>query len=162
MVAVLALPPAELAASGAPIALVFERSTGASSAPISAIAMVSVLNGALIQIVMASRVLYGLSAQGWLPTALGAVDARTRTPLAATALATALAFALWLPLITLAQLSSVIALVVFALANMALLRVQRRAPRPPGIFACPAWVPAIGFVVSAAFAAFQVAEFLAY
>ena len=83
LVAVLTVPPAELAASGAPVALIFERATGLSAAPVSAIVLVAVINGALIQIVMVARVFYGLANMGLLPSRLATVNARTRTPLMA-------------------------------------------------------------------------------
>ncbi len=65
---------------------------------------------------MAARVLYGLSSMGWLPTAIGKVYHRTRTPLIATAIVAAaiLAFALFLPLVTLAELTSLITLLPLA------------------------------------------------
>ena len=71
LVAVLALPPAELAQSRAPLALLYERATGSAPTLISLISMFAVVNGALIQIIMASRVLYGMSREGWLHGAFG-------------------------------------------------------------------------------------------
>ena len=99
VVAVRAVPVHELEASKAPLALIYARVTGSSPAVIVAIGIFSTLNGALIQIIMASRILYGLSTQGWLPAGLGKVNRRTRTPLRATVLVTAaiLALALWFP-----------------------------------------------------------------
>ena len=54
VVAVLALPVRDLAASEAPVALIFERTSGSSAAVISLIAIVAVLNGALVQVIMAA------------------------------------------------------------------------------------------------------------
>jgi APA family basic amino acid/polyamine antiporter len=45
-------------------------------------------NGALIQVVKSSRVLYGLAQQGELPQGLARIDERTRTPLHAAAVVT--------------------------------------------------------------------------
>jgi amino acid transporter len=162
LVAVLAVPADDLAASGAPMALLFETTTGASSAVISLISIFAVLNGALVQIIMAARVLYGLAAQGWLPPLLGRVDQRTRTPLNATGLVVVLVLvlALALPLTTLAEVTAFCVLIVFALVNLALLRIKRREPLPLGIRAVPLWVPAAGFAVSALFVAFQAGRFL--
>ena len=151
VLAIMALPVAELAASDAPLARLFEATTGASSAPISFIAIVAVLNGALIQIIMAARVLYGLSARGWLPARLGRVHGFTRTPLFATVLVTAL----WLPLTTLAETTSVVTLTIFALVNFSLLRIKRKGPAPASIRTVPAWVPLLGFLVSAGFVLFR-------
>jgi amino acid transporter len=146
-VAVLSVPTAELAASMAPLALVFERLTGASPATMVAIAIVATLNGIIVQMIMASRVLYGLARQGDLPAALGEVHERTRTPLKATALTTAavLALALLLPLHQLADLTARMTLVVFAMVNLSLVRVKRREQAAPrGIYLAPAWVPWAG------------------
>ncbi len=56
LVAVLAMPFAELAAADAPLAAIYEHATGRPATVISLIGIVSVLNGALIQVILASRV----------------------------------------------------------------------------------------------------------
>ncbi|MDP6350863.1 MAG: APC family permease [Alphaproteobacteria bacterium] len=162
VVAVLAVPVADLAASEAPLALIFARTTGMSPAIIVVIALFSVINGALIQVIMASRVIYGMAAQGWLPRGLAKVSPRTRTPLWATALVTALVmtFALLLPLVTLAELTSMTTLVIFCLVNLALWRIKSRAGGPVSEVIYPKWIPVVGFLVSGALAMFQVAVFL--
>lgn len=155
-VSVLTVPPAELADSGAPLALVHERSTGASSRLISGIAVFAVLNGALIQMIMASRVIYGLAEEGEIPAGLAYVNARTRTPVAATVLVATviLALALFFPLEQLADATSVIVLIVFTLVNLSLVMIKRRGdPAPPGVRTYPVWVPTAGFIASAGFLA---------
>lgn len=150
ILAVSALPLDTLAASDAPLALVFQSLTGGSSAPIAAIAMAAVINGALIQIIMASRVLYGLADQAWIPSWLGRVHPRTRTPLNATIAVAALilVFALALPLGVLARITSLVVLAIFAAVNLALLAVKRRDPRPKGVTVYPAILPVCGFLAS--------------
>lgn len=147
-VAVVAVPPAELAASKAPLALVFGRLTGASPLAMTLIAIVATLNGIIVQIIMASRVLYGLAARGSLPEWLREVSPITRTPLNATLLTAAvvLGLALLLPLERLADWTSRITLVLFALVNLALTRIKaRESEPPPGIgYVVPAWVPWAG------------------
>jgi amino acid transporter len=157
LVAVLALPPAELAQSRAPLALIYERATGSAPTLISLISIFAVVNGALIQIIMASRVLYGMSREGWLHRAFGQVHAFTRTPLLATAVATliVLVLALWLPLVTLAKVTSFIIMIVFALINLSLARIKRKHPRPEGIKIYPAWIPLAGFLSATGFVLFQ-------
>src|ERR1039458_6142641 len=66
-IAVAAVPVAELAASPAPLSLVFRRLAGVSPATISVIAIVAPLNTILAQMTMAARVIYGLAKQGDLP-----------------------------------------------------------------------------------------------
>lgn len=157
-VSVLTVTPAELAQSSAPLALVYERSAGGSSRLISGIAVFAVLNGALIQMIMASRVIYGLADQGELPHGLARVHPRTHTPVLATVLIAAaiLALALFFPLEQLAETTSVIVLAVFALVNLSLVLIKRRgAPAPEGIRTYPAWIPVVGFAASVGFMALR-------
>lgn len=160
ILAVTALPLDALAATDAPLALLFQSLTGGSSAPIAAIAMAAVINGALIQIIMASRVLYGLADQAWIPTWLGRIHPRTRTPLNATATVTVLilVFALALPLGALARMTSLVVLVIFAAINLALLAVKRRDPRPEGITVYPVILPVCGFLASLGIILFEAAR----
>jgi APA family basic amino acid/polyamine antiporter len=156
-VAVLTVTPAELAASAAPLALVYEQATGREPLFITAVGLAAVINGALIQIIMASRVLYGMARQGWLPAPLAEVNATTRTPLLTTLLMITLILiaALWLPLLTLAEITSLITLFVFAVVNLSLWRVKAKAPLVTGIPLFPRWVPLCGFLFSIAFILFQ-------
>ena len=62
LVANLAITPAELGQSDAFLALIYERKTGSNPALINLISIFAVLNGPLIQIIMALRVPYRLSA----------------------------------------------------------------------------------------------------
>ncbi len=160
LVAVLSLPLEELAGSEAPIALLIEKKASGLSKAISLIAIIAILNGALIQTVMAARVLYGLSNQGWLPRVFATVNAVTHTPLLATAIVAfcILIFALWLPLVQLAEITSFLMLLVFALVNLALWRVKRRDPAPPDAFLIPLWIPVAGFAASAGVIVLRVAS----
>ena len=157
LVAVAALPLQELVASRAPLALVYERATGGSANFIAAVSLFAVVNGAMIQIIMASRVLYGMSREGWLP-GFARLHARTRTPVLATVVVAAivLALSLWLDIVVLAKATSFIILLVFALINVSLLRVQRRMPAPLGVRSYPAWVPALGIATTLGLVIFQV------
>jgi basic amino acid/polyamine antiporter, APA family len=158
-VALIAVPSAELAASKAPLALVFERLTGTSPRTMSAIAIVATLNGIIVQIIMASRVLYGLAGHGSLPAALRDVSPITRTPLNATLLTTGtvLVLALLLPLEQLADLTSRITLLLFALINLALVRIKMRERKAPsGIYVTPGWVPWAGMLSCVALIAVDV------
>jgi amino acid transporter len=160
LAAVLALPLADLAASNAPLALLYQRATGAEPVAIALVGLFAVANGAMVQIIMGARVLYGMSASGWLPAGLASVHAGTRTPYLATALMAlvALAFALWLPLVALAQLTSLAILIVFALVHAALLRIKRRWPAAAGTRTVPIAVPAAGLAVTLALLAAQLTQ----
>lgn len=148
IVAVLNVPVVQLADAEAPLSLVFERTTGASPAMISAIAIVATLNGVIVQIIMGARVLYGLSRQGNLPAILGSVNSMTRTPVIASVLIGAIVYLLAaaVPLRGLAEATSQITLTIFAIVNLALFLIKRRGDEAPQeSFVVPIWVPVAGF-----------------
>ena len=124
--------------------------TGRSPVLIGSIGVVAVVNGALVQIIMASRILYGMSTRGWLPRGLARVHPRTRTPLLATACVTAVVtvLALWFPLLHLAGATSFLVLLVFGVVNVALVALKLREPRVTGVVPCPLWIPVAGAVGS--------------
>lgn len=158
MVAVLAVAPAELARSEAPLSLVYARLTGASPTMISGVAIFATANTILVQLIMASRVIYGMAEQGTMPKLFARVNALTRTPLFATVavVAATLVLALGFNLERLAEVTSQIVLVIWALANMALVLIKlRKVPEPDDAFIVPLWVPVIGFVFSCALLAFS-------
>ena len=157
LVSILAVPIADLSGSDAPLALIYQQITGLSPTLVSLIGMLAVVNGALIQIIMASRVVFGMSQQGWLPRSLGAINNTTRTPIAATFLVTLLilVLALWLPMVKLAELTSLIILVIFSLMHLSLIRLkQTRAPIVPGVKQYSILLPIIGLVTNVGFVVF--------
>jgi APA family basic amino acid/polyamine antiporter len=89
---------------------------------------------------------------------IGAVSPRTNTPLTAMVLVTGvvIGLALWLPLVTLSKTTSLIALMVFATVNFALIIIKRRGLSQEGIKIYPIWLPWAGFITSAKFSAYQV------
>lgn len=146
-VAVRGLAVEELAATDAPISLMFERLTGLPSLAITLIAVVATMNGVVIVIIMAARVAYGMANAGRLPKWIGHVAPATRTPLRATALVTAvvLGLALFVPLGVLAETTSAFLLAVFSVVNAALLWMKlRHVPAPDGAFRVSVLVPALG------------------
>jgi len=150
-IAVTAVPPQELAGSSAPLALVFERLTGLPLVTMSAIAVVATLNGIIVHMIMIARVIYGLADQGNLPKTLTRLNPVTHTPLLATAIGVGaiLGLALAVPLAGLAELTARFTLVIFAVVNLALIRIKsRNEASPSGAFVCPRWVPFAGLVSS--------------
>ena len=125
------VPAAVLGSSDAPLAMVYEVATGESSYLIAGISLFAVINGALIQIIMGSRICYGLTREGLLPAWLGLFNGKIRTPINATILITGciLLAAVWLPIETLARLTTALLLLVFTLVNLALIRIKRE-PKP--------------------------------
>ena len=146
-VAVLTLPASELARSEAPLTLVFEKVTPMPPVIITLVAIIATLNGIIVQIIMASRVLYGLSAQGNLPEWFGRINSTTRTPLNASFVIIAFiaGLAVTFPLTGLAETTSAITLAVFTIVNLALIRIRKSEDSaPPDIFMVPIWVPWTG------------------
>jgi len=159
-IALMAVPPEELSRSTAPLALVFERLTGLPLVTMSMIAVVATLNGIIVHMIMIARVLYGLATQGNLPYALTRLNPITRTPLLATAIGVGaiLILALAVPLAGLADLTARFTLAIFAIVNLALIRIKSREEEPrPGVFICPRWVPFAGLISSVALLLYRVA-----
>ena len=153
LVAISVLTPAELSLSEAPLASVYSAATGKAPITISVIGIFAVINGALIQIIMASRLLYGMSSRGWLPGYLQSIHPITRTPLNSTMLTVVLIllFALLLPMVALAELTSYLVLTVFAMVNLSLIKIKQREPEPEGVRVYSIWLPRLGFVTTVLF-----------
>lgn len=156
LIAVRALPPEALAASDAPLATLFHETTGLDARLIASVAIVAVLNGAMIQILMAARILYGMSNMGWLPKALGQVNAATGTPVRATVLVGLIiaVLATSFDLVALAKGTSFIALSIFALVSAALVKIKLGGTPAPG-FSVPLIVPILGTVMPLALLGYE-------
>ncbi|MCC2314286.1 APC family permease [Cellulomonas xiejunii] len=122
------------------------------------IALVAVSNTALINMIMASRVVYGMSREGIVPGWLGRVDRRRRTPWVAIAFTTVISLTLVSTgdLSGLADTTVLLLLLVFAVVNVSVL-VLRRRPEDrdaridgdgPRGFRAPTWAPVLGAIVS--------------
>lgn len=129
-VATLAPGRESIAGSDAPVAILFENVSGLSGEPVAVVAAIAMINGILVQIIMASRVLYGMANENLLPAVLGKVDPIRRTPARATWLVASviIALALFFPLVRLAEATSLVTLCVFAMVNLALFSVGARYP----------------------------------
>jgi amino acid transporter len=135
--------PEALAASRAPLAELVSRS-GYSPALISFISMIAVVNGALVQIIMASRVLYGMGTRKLVWIRFAEINQQTQTPVIATVFASAmvLILALLFPIGILAQITSTVMLCLFTVVNISLIVIKHRKEQAPGI-QFPMWVPII-------------------
>ena len=119
---------------------------GAPGFPVSKVfpflTVFAVANTALINMLMASRLIYGLAQQDVLPRSLGKVSTNRRAPWAGIAFTTLLALGL-ITVVTLDSDSSVVValsgttalllLVVFTIVNVACLVARRRSTRDPGL-----------------------------
>lgn len=155
--AVTALPLDQLGASKAPLVDIVRRHSAFAGDAISVIGLIAVINGALIQIIMASRVIYGMTSQRLAPRAFGIVNATTRTPLRATLFvgAVVLTLALGFSLVGLAKATSFITLCIFACMQVTLLVIKRQHPNVENAVSYPLWVPALGLVFTLSLLGFQ-------
>ncbi len=133
LAAILQLPLAELTASKAPMADIMNKHSQEAAWFISLISLAAVVNGALVQIIMGARVLYGMGKQSLAPAWLAVVHARFKTPYIATLI---IGFVVWLlatslDLTTLAKTTSFIILLVFLMVNLALLKILHKESAPP-------------------------------
>lgn len=123
-----ALPADELQESSGPLLAVVEATgAGIPAWLFSLIALIAVANGALLTMIMASRLAYGMTEQGLLPNALGRVLPRRKTPWVAILATTVVAMLLTLvgDLATLAETVVLLLLFVFLSANVSVLVLRR-------------------------------------
>jgi len=127
--AITLVPPAELGQGEAPLLKVV--SAGAPGFPLGVfgvITMFAVANSALINMLMASRLVYGMSREGVLPPILGRVHRNRRTPYLSIAFTTLLAFGLITFVGAVPALGGTTALLllgVFTIVNVAVLVLRR-------------------------------------
>ena len=157
LAAVFVLPVDQLAASRAPLVDIVRQYSESAVVVMGMVSMIAVVNGALIQVIMASRVVYGMACQNMAPKLFTGINAKTQTPIRATIFVTVivLALALSFSLVTLAKATSFVTLLVFAAMHLALLVIKRREPDPANALIYPAWIPAVGFFVSLMLLMFQ-------
>jgi amino acid transporter len=111
------------------------------------IAMVAVSNTSLINLMMSSRLLYGMSRERTIPRAFGLVHALRRTPWVAIVATTVIALLLasWSGVRTLGGTTALLLLCVFALVNVSVL-VLRRQSVPHAHYRAPILCPILGLV----------------
>lgn len=124
------------------------------------ITIFAVANTALVNYVMASRLLYGMSRQGLLPAQLGRVHKARHTPYVAIFVLLAIVILLSLlgDIAALASSTVLLLLMVFTVVNVALIVLKRRPDDKPGKFEVPAIVPALGALSCAALLIVRIAE----
>ena len=145
--AITLVAPADLGEGETPLLKVV--AAGAPGFPLGVfgfITMFAVANSALINMLMASRLVYGMSREHVLPPLLGKVHARRRTPYIAILFTTLLAFALISFVGEVPALGGTTALLlicVFTVVNIAVL-VLRRDPVAHEHFRAPTILPVLG------------------
>jgi basic amino acid/polyamine antiporter, APA family len=137
--------------SATPLVVLFEQGSGRDGSIIAAMATIAMINGILVQIMMASRVIYGMAREKLLPSKLGEVHDTRQTPVLAIVLVAVavLILALAVPLLQLAELTSLVMLFIFATVNASLYLIGRRKTAPPRLRRWR-WWGVIGAVVALA------------
>jgi APA family basic amino acid/polyamine antiporter len=143
--------PVDLGEGDAPLLKVVEA--GASAFPLwvfAFITMFAVANSALINMLMASRLLYGMANERVVPRILGRVHPGRRTPWVGIIFTTLVAFGLiWFADLTaLGGTTSLLLLCVFTVVNVAVL-VLRKDRVEHEHFHAPTAIPVIGAIVCA-------------
>ena len=143
------VPTEQLANSDGPLLEVVRQGSEIPTRFFSAIALLAIANGALINMIMASRLLYGMAQERVMPEALGRVHADRRTPWVAIIFTTGVAMVLISigKLEELAVVTVMLLLIVFALVNLAVL-VLRRERVEHDHFVTPRIFPILGILIS--------------
>jgi basic amino acid/polyamine antiporter, APA family len=151
IVAILFVDLDSIAASSSPLTLMVGQNE-TLIVIISLISMVAIVNGALVQIIMSSRVLYGMAMRKLLPPVFARLNRRTQTPVLNTLLTTLviLALAILFPLVTLAKVTSAMMLFIFVVVNGSLIVIKWRERHGKGFqgFRVPLLIPCFGLVFS--------------
>ncbi|MCX6856426.1 MAG: amino acid permease [Verrucomicrobia bacterium] len=159
--AVSVVPWQELAKSEAPLMEVARRAapwfTGIK--PVFAcITIFAIANTALLNYLMGSRLLYGMSRQGLLPAILASVHAKRQSPhIAVVVLFFIVSFLILSGGVKqLAESTVLLLLIVFTVVNISLVVLKRRPGEPRGGFEPPLLVPILGAIVCALLIAVRV------
>jgi basic amino acid/polyamine antiporter, APA family len=159
------VPTNILAESSGPLLEVVERGPIAIPTKLfAAIALLAVSNGALINMIMASRIVYGMGDQGVMPTVFSNVHPGRRTPWVSIVFTAVIAL---LVLVTvgrndealglLGSTTVVLLLIAFVMVNISVL-VLRRDEVGHEHFRAPTAFPILGAVVAAALLIYQAAN----
>ena len=146
------VPTSDLTNSSGPLLEVVEQGPlGIDTKIFSAIGLLALSNGALINMIMASRLMYGMSREGVLPKPFAAVHSTRRTPWVAIIFTSLVAAGLIIEanLESLARTTVALLLIVFTIVNATVLYL-RRDPVDHDHFQVPFVIPILGVGVSLA------------
>ncbi|TAL65291.1 MAG: amino acid permease, partial [Legionella sp.] len=149
-------PAKVLAQTSMPLVEIIKQQ-GQSPLLFSIIALISISNGILVQIIMASRLIYGMAKQQNAPQFFATVNKTTQTPIYSTILVLfiILIFAYALPITTLAKLTSSVMLCVFLMIHAALIKIKLTEKKPPGTFSMPILFPIFSIILTVGFLGIQ-------
>jgi amino acid transporter len=147
--AVSVVPWRELAASKTPLMDVAHKAApwlGGIDKLYLGITIFAIGNTALLNYIMGSRLLYGMSRQGLLPAILGRIHPKRHTPHVAVFVLFGIVSVLILSggVKQMAESTVLLLLAVFTVVNIALVVLKRRPGEPKGGFEPPMFVPVLG------------------
>lgn len=142
----------DLVNSKTPLALIIKQQ-GHSPLLFAIIAMVSITNGILVNIIMASRLIYGMAKLNTAPQLFAKIYQKTQVPLYAIILVILFIIIMtyWLPIQILAKTTSSIILFIFILMHIALITVKITHTKISTYFNLPIIFPIIGLILSLLF-----------
>lgn len=141
------IPASVFEHSDAPLAAMVAY-RGLDPTTISIVSVIAIINGALVQQIMAARVLYGMAKQNMFLPAFAAVHSKTQTPILATLSIgiLILLLATQLHLVTLAEITSAITLLIFMTVQASLLWITIRSKHPRILDVA---IPTLGILLNA-------------
>jgi basic amino acid/polyamine antiporter, APA family len=146
--AVSVIPVAQWAGPASPTlrAVVEKAAPWFNSNIFSFIMLTSVVNTALLNFIMGSRLLYGMSKQGLIPTFLGKLHPTRRTPHVAIYFLVVIVLLLTClgDIDVLGKATALLLLTAFTVVNISLLILQSRPGEPKGGFEIPRFIPVLG------------------
>jgi len=155
LIAVSAMPLEELIQSDAPLADAIKSKSAKFASVVSLVGLIASLNGAAVQFILGSRIIYGMGKKQMMPEFLSKVNAITQTPITATLL---VAFSTYLIAVNfkikeLAEYTDFVLITVFTLINLSLWVLKIKKPRGSEQIRYSIAIPVIGFFLSLIFLA---------
>ena len=160
IIAGMAVPAGTLAESDGPLLeVVTQGPLSVDSQVFSAIALFALINGCLLNLVMASRLMYGMANEGVVPKVLGRVHMGRRTPWVAILFTAAIALVLVTlgDLTTLADTTVLLLLFVFIGVHVSLI-ILRKEPVDHDHFRAPTALPWLGALTCLALAVHSIVD----
>jgi APA family basic amino acid/polyamine antiporter len=156
LAAVALMPTDQLVESQAPLADAAREGSSKVAGALGGIALFATANTALVSMLVASRVVFGMAREGEMPKKLAALLPKRKTPWVATLVVAGVSAALvpFGEVGVVASLSSFASLLAFASVNVALIVLRYREPevnrpfRVPGAIGKFAILPALGVVAT--------------
>ncbi len=144
------LAPVDLAGSDAPINTLLVSEAPQYARLISLVPLITLINGVIAQVIVGSRIMYGMAEKKMAPRFLYRINPFTRTPIWATItmVGIIIILALSFSLESLGTASVFILFLVFILCNLALIVLKKRNPHPAGVRTYPMLIPVLGFILS--------------